>query len=475
MTRESLEAGRDGDSPRQATATGSADARRLIRTAGEVAFSLFLILGLITPSWRYGPFAWLPVWRYRELAGGPMAVGVANLLPLLVVVGLTAGWLARRGQRRWQWGHAAVVLPLAGLTAVGLLGLDYQNFRLVFIYGGMFALTWLVYLYVINERPRLLAALATILAIQGMVAIGQFLTQRDLGLGFLGELPLNPLLEGNSVLLARGQPWLRAYGLTAHPNLLGAMLAALLLLVLPALGRLSGARRAGLAAAVLLGAAGLFLSFSRASWLAFAAGLVTWRLLARLAQSGTTRRRPLRWRWALAVVPLLLLLIAYRDLAFSRFFALDSPIEATSINQRLHDVALSLEVIRAEPFTGVGLGNYVDVAGQLDASAARVHNVGLLVTAELGLPGLLLWAALMIAPFWLLVLEQRKEGWRFAGRYAAAQLGPWLAMLIVNTFDTMLWLNSNWQTSILFALLVANVVRPVVHTEELRAPRIQEL
>ena len=31
-------------------------------------------------------------------------------------------------------------------------------------------------------------------------------------------------------------------------------------------------------------------------------------------------------------------------------------------------------------------------------------------------------------------------------------------MLVVNTFDTTLWLSGNWQTAILFALLAARVV-----------------
>ena len=117
--------------------------------------------------------------------------------------------------------------------------------------------------------------IAAVLIIQGAVAAGQFLAQRDLGLVPLGELPLHPAHEGNSVLLARGQPWLRAYGLTIHPNLLGALLAALLLLALPMARRERGAERSAVLLALVVGGAGLFLSFSRASWLGFAAGLGT--------------------------------------------------------------------------------------------------------------------------------------------------------------------------------------------------------
>ena len=458
-------------------AAGPKDARSqlalpVVRRVGEVAFALWLILSLITPSWRYGPFAWLPLWATEELAGAPMRVGAANLLPLIVVACLL---LSRgRGQSAlpWTWGPPALSLPLAGLTVLGTLSLDWSNFRHVFIYVGMYAVAWLVYLYVLNERPRLFAPIAAVLLIQGAVAAGQFLAQRDLGLLPLGELPLHPAHEGNSVLLARGQPWLRAYGLTIHPNLLGALLAALLLLALPAVRRTRGAARAALLAGIVVGGAGLFLSFSRGAWLGFAAGLVVWGVLGwwgrRKTKEGATHFR--KWDapkldapsirrvapWVLGVALALVIAFAYRDLVFSRFFALDTPTEAQSIRERLRDSALAITLIRDHPLTGVGLGQYVDAAQQLDDSAVRVHNAGLMVAAELGLPGFLLWLWLMVAPFWLWL---RPGG--YAVRHPAAlgpSLAPWVAMLVVNTFDTTLWLSGNWQTAILFALLAARVV-----------------
>jgi hypothetical protein len=41
------------------------------------------------------------------------------------------------------------------------------------------------------------------------------------------------------------------------------------------------------------------------------------------------------------------------------------------------------------------------------------------------------------------------------GQRRLAALAPWVAMLVLNFFDTMLWWSSNWQTAILFALLIA--------------------
>lgn len=442
-----------------------------LRLAGEIAFGLFIVLSLITPSWRYGPFTWLPLWGYEDLAGGPMQVGVANFLPVLAVACALASRLLAR--RPWTLGPPALVWPLLGLTVIGLLHIDLDNFRLAFIHAGMFGLAWFVYLYIINERPRLAWPLALVLLIQGIIAAGQFFTQRDLGLVFLGELPLHPAHEGNSVLWARGQPWLRAYGLTAHPNLLGALSAALLLLLLPALGRSRGAARAGLIAASLAGAIGLFLSFSRAGWLTLATGLTAWWALNRLTERPRIRDRTSasgagRLRWLLALIPLAVLLFAYRDLIFSRFFSLDTPIEAQSIDQRLHDATLAVEVIQDDPLFGAGLGYYIDAAQRLDPDAARVHNVALLVTAELGLAGLMFWLWLMLSPFWLLLrgrMSSEIGGRDFGYVYPAAQVAPWVAMLVANTFDTMLWLSSNWQTSILFSLLLANLVRQVAVVE----------
>ena len=139
--------------PRHATALS---ARHIVSRVGEVAFALWLILSLITPSWRYGPFAWLPLWQYEELAGAPMRVGAANLLPLIVVACLLLSRWRACPRPPWTWGPPALTLPLAGLTVLGTLSLDTGNFRHVFIYGGMYAVAWLVYLVVLNERPHLL-------------------------------------------------------------------------------------------------------------------------------------------------------------------------------------------------------------------------------------------------------------------------------------------------------------------------------
>lgn len=379
-----------------------------------------------------------------------MQVGIFNLLPVLLV-GFWA-WLQNRAGR-WQWGPAMITIPLLLFSAWAAIRVLDATPRHIFIYLGDLVLVWLVYFYVVNQSPRLRPILAAVIVIQGLVACLQFVLQRDLGLTLFGELPLNPAFSGVTVLRARGEPWLRSYGLTAHPNLLGALLALCLVLLL-ARSREGWRKSKFLWFPVLaLGFAGLFFSFSRTAWLGAAAGLFVWFWLRRRAGA---ERIHVSYVWL--VVPALLLalvLIFYGDLVISRFANLQEPIEAQSISQRLSDARLALQLAAEHTWLGVGLGRNVHAAMRISLEADRVHNVFLLSAAELGIPGLLLVLWLLLGPFWAFLGLYRR------GDYArcAAGVAPWLLLVLVNQFDITLWLTGNWQTAILFALAAGNTAQ----------------
>lgn len=415
------------------------------------AFAATVVFALITPSWRYGPFSWFPILKFENLAGGPAAIGLLNLLPVIVLV----TWLGRRliqgvwresSSSTWQWGRLGFTLPLLGISLLGLFSLNAGSARLQFIHVGGLVLTWMVYLFSVNERPRLFLPLLIVAAVQGSVAIGQFLMQSDLGLTLLGELPLNPIYEGVSVLWARDQAWLRAYGLAAHPNLLGAILAVALLFMLPRLGKGGVVARFAILTVFIIALVGLESSFSRAAGLAFLTGLLTWALTTiwRRPSRRLMNLLPSKSNRVMLVIPVLstlVFLLFFGDLWLSRLAQLDSQTEATSINQRISDSELAVEIIDDNEWSGVGLGNYTDVATNLNPTATRVHNVPLLVTAELGLLGLFLLTWLVVSG-----LRSGPEG-----------LILWMAVLVIGAFDTTLWLTSNWQTAILFGLVAAKV------------------
>ncbi|MFQ5419718.1 MAG: hypothetical protein ACE5EY_05080, partial [Anaerolineae bacterium] len=76
------------------------------------------------------------------------------------------------------------------------------------------------------DRRWLVWGVAGMLVVQTAVALTQFIIQDDLGLRWLGELDLHRYPGGGSILAAGGAYFLRAYGLTPHPNILGGFLAS---------------------------------------------------------------------------------------------------------------------------------------------------------------------------------------------------------------------------------------------------------
>lgn len=431
--------------------------RSIFRKTVLAGFSLFVLLSLITPSWRYGPFAWLPLIELVELAGAPMALGVFNLLPLLILLGW-GGLRLAEGRLHGQWGRLSITLPFLGITLLGFLRLHTLSPRHIFIQAGGLGIAWLVYLMVVSERPSLSFTFSLIVMIQSGTGLAQFFLQRDLGLTLMGELPLNPAFSGVTVLFARETRWLRAYGLTAHPNLLGALLVVMLLFLLVAYGRSRGSRQWRLGFVLAVGYLGLFVSFSRSAWLGFAVGVGIWNFInarnARDERMAGNEKNISAFsalsavKQLLPTLPLLIMLLLYGDLVLSRVVGLETAVEARSLDERVADSQLALHLIAVHPWTGVGMGNYTDAAQVLEPSAQRVHNVPLLIAAELGLPGLFLWLILVLAP---LVMAFRFRP------FLPVQIGIWLAMLLMSQFDTMLWVSSNWQTAVLFALIASSM------------------
>lgn len=486
----------------------------VLAAAVEIAFAGFILLALATHSshWRTGPFTWLPVLDLppiiqavaraapRAADQAPMRIGALTLLPL--AWGLS--WLAlrmhgtakqpspvARGRRRhWRWGRRCFTLPFLGITTLSLLGLlayfilpqrtadgpalspglESIAFQLLAM-----AVAWIVYLYVVNERPRIIAPLAIVILVQGAVAIGQFVHQQDLGLAWLGEEALDPAVRGVSVLYAQGTRWLRAYGLTGHPNLLAALLAPLVLLLLPAAKRArDGWPRVALSYTVVVGIGALLVTVSRGAWLAFLLGLVVWVFAETSASSLpvpcssneqaslklVTARASKAWPFMLALCGALILfaLVHYRDLVLSRFLFLDTAIEARSLTERWRDTGIAWKLIQEHPLTGVGPGAYFLSARAIDPSARVVHNVPLLVTAELGLLGGLFWLWLAVGP-----LLCRIHSWTRSSRLPRVRLclpvhaGAWVAFVVMGLFHNVPWITTSLRTAILFGVLAGVV------------------
>jgi O-antigen ligase len=431
-----------------------------LRWLSRIGFALSFLLAMSTPAWEAGIFSYLPLLRFR-LSGQRFEVGILALLPLATVVTWAVARLVQRPGPRWRWGPRHVLLPLVGFGAWSLIRIwpvHIQHTALVTAVS--IAWFWGTYLYALQEDgerwvPWLVAAFVVL---QGTVAVLQFVRQRAVGLSALGELAIHPQGQGVSVIEAGGQRWLRAYGLTPHPNVLGGYLGMGLLVCLAALLFGQAKRRLWLWVPVVAGSLGLFFTFSRAAWLGTGIGLVFLSAVTRLWQVIDRGSRRVRQRMWLAGILLVVagaaLGLAYGDLLVTRFLRLGSPLEATSIQERLVDIRQAWGLIRTVPLKGTGPGYYIGalwagVGEERPPGFRRVHNILLLAAAELGLGGALLWTWLLLACPIALV--------RQAGR-ARSTLAGWAAALVaaavIGLFDSYLYVPSTWWPALYLGLLL---------------------
>ena len=377
-------------------------------------FGLTLFLLLVShASAAGGPFAWLPIPLPAAVSHLGWQIGVLLLLPVLVVISWWLEETAHRLKREnnkpassrhpktkggWTWGETAVTLPLAALSGLVLLRLRPETVYL----GAMLALGWFVYLYLANhptwQQNRLWRVLAVVLLVQGTVALAQFLLQRELGLAWLGEPALDLLVEGTSVAERNGQNWLRAYGLNSHPNQLGLLLMALCLLIWPNRHQANRWWRWLFCLDLIAGVVGLLVSLSRSAWVGLLLGGLVYAVHRR--GKGPLHRREFALPLAILAAGVLLFALAYGDVMAGRLLGLDSPLESRSLWERQRDLGLAWQLLRERPFLGVGLGQYLAAATVLDPAAAQVHNVPLLIGAELGVVGLVLWLIFWLWPLW---------------------------------------------------------------------------
>ncbi len=135
-----------------------------------------------------------------------------------------------------------------------------------------FVLLLLFYLFIANEIKSVTWVLVPVGAqvlFQSVIVILQVVSQRSLGLNTLGELTLDPSQAGTSVIITDGIRFLRGYGLSDHPNILGGCIAFGLVLLLAAI--LYGNTRARIISSIVFLPCflALVMTFSRSAWLGF--------------------------------------------------------------------------------------------------------------------------------------------------------------------------------------------------------------
>jgi O-antigen ligase len=438
----------------------------------RMAFALAFMLAMMSPAWDRGAFTHWPIVGLK-LSGQRFQAGVLALLPILAALTWSLAWLVDRSRHTWRWGPAHATLPLLLLSGWTLIRAWPVHVRHILAIVTVAVLVYLgTYLYVLQEWPErwCVTLVATLLAVQASIAVAQFLRQGSVGLAWLGEAWLDPEGQGISVIETGERRWLRAYGLMPHPNVLGGYLGMSILICLGAIRRVTGRLRLLLWGVAGVGALGLAFSFSRSAWLGTAAGLtfLGWATRPWRAIDWRSRRvrRMLFGVGALLVTSGVVLGIAYGELLSARLLRLSSPLEATSIRERLEDYGQAWGLIRTVPLKGVGSGYYLaalwaGVGEERPPGFRRVHNTYLLAAAELGVAGALLWVWMLLAPpigvVWR--VQRRDKGVPDEGMPGAGWAAAFVCALVLCLFDSYLYVPSTWWAALFFGLLTGGYAR----------------
>ena len=273
--------------------------------------------------------------------------------------------------------------------------------------------------------------------VQSIAAILQFIYQAIPASTWLGMASQSADVLGASVVETSNGRWLRAYGSFGHPNILGAWLVLSLIFLVSTFNcnvgnrqqiagkliKLLFAIRYYLFAIILFA---LLTTFSRAAWLAFFVFIVgrylssvAYRQFASLpALFGFKRISSLIFRNDIAkedfhlknhscapITKIIILsgavVLLFASYAPDPFFARlegGERLEIKSNQERVASISQGWQIIKNHPLLGIGLGNYgLAVYNEIDSNRPAyfyqpIHNVFLLIMAELGLIGIFLMA-----------------------------------------------------------------------------------
>jgi len=403
------------------------------RTLSLLFIPLTLLLFLPPPWFVFGWFV-LPIYYARRwrVAGSPFPKTRANFFILLLMVGVVIGLMTSPAR---LMGIASAGKWLAGVTAFYVLCDTLET-----------------------ERDLWRATSVLVL----------------LGIGLVLLLPFSVSWSANKVYtLPAFLDWtLRPPGQGTNPNIVGGMLAALAPFALALL--FSHRRREQILGAVALSpiALALLILQARGAWVALVGGLALGAAMFR--------------RWFLPILFLLALALLFLNQQLGGAEALSNVlygrigmITGDTTQERVALWTQAVDLIRAHPLTGIGMGAYEFVAPYAPPYSPQApgldvphaHNVFLQVALDTGLVGLVGFVGVLVTAF--------AAAWR---AYRAKIASPLplalfisLAVMILHSLgESVFWqLKAQWLLWFVYGLAFAseNLSRTKIPSSPSRASR----
>ena len=161
----------------------------------------------------------------------------------------------------------------------------------------------------------------------------------------------------------------------------------------------------------------------------------------------------LRWKWGLLFIVALAVGVALLLYLIEPFDLLGIALENQtlgSLQARYEVITQALSIIEVVPFTGVGMGLFVEAASliaptQISSAtevAEHAHNLFLQIAVDLGIPGLIAWLSVLIAVF--VAVGKLYQTGRQVNDHWAAGLGAGFlcsaaALALHGLLDSVVW------------------------------------
>lgn len=426
------------------------------------------------------------IWKQGFIADGVWEYGTFSLygteIIFYLILGLFLyGVVRKKGitffslSNDKKWKIPAVFWSMAVLELTAFISVFYAPETGVAIYGWLKLLQGMILFFVILSIKFSYQKVFTVMIasglIQSIMGLIQFWYKKFPACKWLGLSELDASYLGTSVIeyivyvekLGKpfGHRWLRVHGSLPHPNIIALFLLAVIICSLAVyLSKTYSLKKLLPMIGMLLIFPAFLLTFSRSAWIGLAVVFCLFWLAVLLKPKYTKELKELKSdtifnlsKFTLFCLMITVVTVLIYPNLFSVRFSNDTRLEKRSTIERLSGLLYSVEVIKENWYKGVGIRNYtttlpkmldekiVNEFGELEETRKHfdyqpVHNIYLLVMAELGIVGFFAFIALLL----ITIINIMKQARRLVtDYYFLGVTALFCAMLLVGLFDHYLW------------------------------------